>query len=124
MSSEEKEHLFQRKLNFSFLEHNSIPAVWLRHRLDQNLRRWEREQQPPYHIFSNNASFWMRAELETPICPELETIFGHWYHHTIVIDGASDFDGTHDYPTISLVEDAARRNAYSFFLSHKIARPV
>jgi hypothetical protein len=65
-----------------------------------------------------------RAALETPICCELEAIFRHPLRHTILIDDAKAFDGTHDYPAIAWVENAARNADYSFSLSQNIIRLV
>jgi len=62
------------------------------------------------------------AEMETPIGRELEAIFRHPYGHTILIDDASSFAGTNDYPTIAWVEQAARRVGYSFAVSDNIIR--
>ena len=205
---------FLDEVKLSLVERNLIPAAWLQYRLDQDLRRWEKEQRPPYphllkqrtvlnygtasrarvlietgtfygnmlraclghfdrlisfeiephffsrakRVFRNHSKvilvngdsgkllpeilgvikepcvFWLdahyscgltgKAELETPICRELETIFAHPYHHTILIDDASEFNGTHDYPKISWVQEAARRNGYSFSLSDNIIRLV
>jgi hypothetical protein len=65
-----------------------------------------------------------RAALETPICRELEAIFRHPLRHTILIDDANAFDGTHDYPAIAWVENAAHNAGYSFSLSQNIIRLV
>ena len=65
-----------------------------------------------------------RADLETPICRELEAIFRHPHRHTILIDDANAFDGTHDYPTIPWIENAARNAGYSVCVSHDIIRLV
>jgi hypothetical protein len=62
------------------------------------------------------------AEMETPIACELEAILRHPYGHTILIDDASSFAGTNDYPTIAWVEQAARRAGYSFAVSDNIIR--
>lgn len=65
-----------------------------------------------------------RAGIETPIGCELEAIFRHPYRHTILIDDASSFAGTNDYPTIAWVEKAARQAGYLFSLSDNIIRLV
>lgn len=61
-----------------------------------------------------------KAELETPIRRELEAILGHPHRHTILIDDANAFDGTHDYPTIGWIENTARNAGYSMSLSQNI----
>ncbi len=66
-----------------------------------------------------------RAELETPIRRELEAILSHPYRHTILIDDANCFDGTHDYPQIAWIETVAReRGGYSLSVSDNIIRLV
>lgn len=65
-----------------------------------------------------------KAELETPICSELEAILSHPVRHTILIDDANAFDGTHDYPTLAWIENTARRTGYSMSLSQNIIRLV
>jgi hypothetical protein len=63
-----------------------------------------------------------KAELETPIRRELEAILSHSHRHTILIDDANSFDGTHDYPEIMWIEKAARKKGYSVSLSDNIIR--
>ena len=66
-----------------------------------------------------------RAELETPIRRELEAILSHPYRHTILIDDANCFDGTHDYPEIAWIETVAReRGGYSLSVSNNVIRLV
>lgn len=65
-----------------------------------------------------------RAELETPICRELEAILSHPQRHAILIDDAHAFDGTHDYPTVAWVENTARSAGYSTSLFQNIIRLV
>jgi len=66
-----------------------------------------------------------RAELETPIRRELEAILSHPYRHTILIDDANCFDGTHDYPQIAWIETVARESGgYSLSVSDNIIRLV
>lgn len=49
---------------------------------------------------------------ECPIYEELKSIFGHAIlHKYILIDDARSFTGTHDYPTISELEDYVNMNA-------------
>ena len=51
-----------------------------------------------------------KAELDTPIVAELQTILGHSNkEHVILIDDARLFDGTHDYPTIDFLRDLLAR---------------
>jgi hypothetical protein len=63
-----------------------------------------------------------KAELETPIRSELEAILNHSHRHTILIDDANSFDGTHDYPEITWIEKAAIKKGYSVSLSDNIIR--
>jgi len=65
-----------------------------------------------------------RAKLETPIRSELEAILGHPYRHLVLIDDASSFDGTHDYPKITWIEEAARKASYSLSVSDNIIRLI
>jgi hypothetical protein len=65
-----------------------------------------------------------KAELETPIRREFEAILNHPHRHTILIDDANCFDGTHDYPEIAWIEKAARDRGYSMSLSDNIIRVV
>lgn len=66
-----------------------------------------------------------KAELETPIRRELEAILSHPYRHTILIDDANCFDGTHDYPQIAWIETVARESGgYSLSVSDNIIRLV
>ncbi len=63
-----------------------------------------------------------RTELETPIRGELEAILSHSYRHTVLIDDANCFDGTHDYPEISWIESISRKSGYSMSLTDNIIR--
>lgn len=65
-----------------------------------------------------------RATLETPIKAELEAILNHDHRHTILIDDANCFDGTHDYPQISWIAKIARDSGYSLSLADNIFRLV
>lgn len=64
------------------------------------------------------------AKMETPIACELEAIFRHPCRHTILIDDASSFAGSNDYPTVAWVEQAAQRAGYSFSVSDNIVRLI
>jgi hypothetical protein len=51
-----------------------------------------------------------RGDKDTPIVRKLESISRHPVkRHVILIDDARCFDGTHDYPTLKELEDAARQ---------------
>jgi hypothetical protein len=63
-----------------------------------------------------------KADIETPISRELETILGHTYQHTVLIDDANCFDGTHNYPEITWIEKIARNSGYSISSSDNIIR--
>jgi hypothetical protein len=65
-----------------------------------------------------------RARSETPIQRELEAIFNHSQRHTILIDDANCFEGTHDYPKIRWIEHAARDCGYTMTSSDNIIRLV
>lgn len=65
-----------------------------------------------------------RAELETPVRPELEAILSHSRKHTILIDDADCFDGTHDYPDIGWIEKVSNGRGYSMSLADNIIRLV
>jgi hypothetical protein len=65
-----------------------------------------------------------KADIETPIRRELEAILSHSRSHTILIDDANCFDGTHDYPKLAWIEQAARDNGYLMSLSDNIIRLV
>jgi hypothetical protein len=65
-----------------------------------------------------------RAELETPIRRELEAILSHPCRHTMLIDDANCFDGTHDYPEITWIEKVAREGGYAMYVSENIIRLV
>src|ERR1039458_4236854 len=65
-----------------------------------------------------------QADIETPIRRELEAILSHSQRHTILIDDANSFDGTHDYPEISWIENSARNKGYSVSLFDNIIRLV
>jgi hypothetical protein len=199
-------------VKLTLVQHNLIPAAWLRYRLDEDLRRWERKQQTTFpHLlkqrivldhaaasgarvfietgtcygtmlqaclghfaklvsieiephFYNRARkvfrrqskvtllhgdsakllpkllgtikspclFWLdahysggltgRTELETPIRRELEAILSHSCRHTVLIDDASCFDGTHDYPEIAWIESVSEKAGYSMSLTDNIIR--
>jgi hypothetical protein len=66
-----------------------------------------------------------RADIETPIIQELNTIFDHPVKdHVILIDDARLFDGTHDYPTLEQMRQffADRRPQYHFSVVNDIIR--
>ncbi len=63
-----------------------------------------------------------RTDLETPVCRELEAILSHSHRHTVLIDDANCFNGTHDYPEFSNIEKLARDKGYSTSLSDNIIR--
>jgi hypothetical protein len=65
-----------------------------------------------------------KADIETPIRRELEAILDHSHRHTILIDDASSFDGTHDYPQIAWIEKVARCSGYSVSVYDNIIRLV
>ena len=65
-----------------------------------------------------------RANTETPIIFELGAIFSHSRRHTILIDDANSFDGTHDYPEIAWIEKAAHYGGYSISVADNIIRLV
>jgi hypothetical protein len=204
----------QGGVKLTLVQHNLIPAAWLRYRLDEELRRWEKKQQTTFpHLlkqravldyasssgartfietgtffglmlkaclgrfdrlisveiephFYNRARkvfrrqsnvtvlqgdsarllpellgtiespclFWLdahysggltgRAELETPIRRELEAILGHSHRHTVLIDDAHCFDGTHDYPELAWIESISKESGYSMSLADNIIRLV
>src|SRR5262249_15383471 len=52
-----------------------------------------------------SAGITARAEAETPISAELETVLNHPVKgHIVLIDDARCFDGTHDYPHLADLE--------------------
>jgi hypothetical protein len=54
-----------------------------------------------------------KADKESPIIEELDTILQSEYRHIILIDDAICFNGTHDYPTIpALIENVHRLNPH------------
>jgi len=204
----------QGGVKLALVQHNLIPTAWLRYRLDEELRRWEKKQQtalphllkqravldcasrsgarvfvetgtyfglmleacighfdrlvsievePHFYrraqrVFRDQANvtllhgdsakllpellgtiespclFWLdahysggltgRAELETPIREELEAILGHSYRHTILIDDANCFDGTHDYPELGWIESISRESGYAMSLADNIIQLV
>jgi hypothetical protein len=63
-----------------------------------------------------------KAKLETPIRRELEAILSHSHRHTILIDDANSFDGTHDYPEATWIENSARKRGYAVSISDNIIR--
>jgi hypothetical protein len=63
-----------------------------------------------------------KADIETPIRRELEAILSDRQRHTILIDDANCFDGTHDYPEIAWIDREARDRGYSISLSDNIIR--
>jgi hypothetical protein len=63
-----------------------------------------------------------KADTETPISRELETILGHRCQHTVLIDDANCFDGTHHYPENAWIEKMARNSGYSISSSDNIIR--
>ena len=63
-----------------------------------------------------------KADIETPIGRELETICSHPFQHTVLIDDANCFDGTHDYPEITRIEKMARNSGYTMSSSDNIIR--
>jgi len=65
-----------------------------------------------------------RANLETPIRQELAAILKHPNRHTILIDDAECFDGTHDYPEIDSIQAAAQKSGYTLSLADNIIRIV
>jgi hypothetical protein len=65
-----------------------------------------------------------RASVETPIRCELESVLNHPYRHTILIDDANCFDGTHDYPQVNWIENMAGDMGYSASVSDNIVRLV
>lgn len=204
----------QGDVKLALVQHNLIPAAWLRYRLDEELGRWKRKQQTTFpHLlkqrtvldyasasgartfietgtyfglmlqacldrfdrlisveiephFYNRARkvfrhepsvtilqgdsakllpellgtiespclFWLdahysggltgRADLETPIRRELEAIVGHSQRHTVLIDDAHCFDGTHDYPEVGWIEKVSMESGYSMTLADNIIRMV
>jgi hypothetical protein len=66
-----------------------------------------------------------KGERETPILKELEHIFAHAIdRHIVLIDDARLFNGTHDYPTLTELEDfvRARRPDTKFEVDDDIIR--
>jgi hypothetical protein len=61
---------------------------------------------------------------DTPVRRELEAILGHPYRHTVLIDDASCFDGTHDYPHLTWIERAALASRYRISVADNIIRLV
>lgn len=204
----------QGGVKLTLVRHNLIPAAWLRYRLGEELRRWERKQQTTFphllkqrivldyasasgartfietgthlglmlqaclghfdrlvsmevephfyrraqKVFEHQAKvtllhgdsakllpellgtiespclFWLdahysggltgRAELETPIRTELEAILVHSHRHTVLIDDAHCFDGTHDYPELAWIESISKESSYSMSLADNIIRLV
>jgi hypothetical protein len=202
----------QGGVKLTLVQHNLIPAAWLRYRLGEELRRWEEKQQTAFphllkqrtvldyastsgtrtfietgtyfgfmlqaclghfdklvsieiepHFYDRakkvfrrqsnvtllhgdsakilpellgtlkcSCLFWLdahysggltgRTELETPIRRELEAILSHSNRHTVLIDDADCFDGTHDYPEISWIETVSKKGGYSMSLTDNIIR--
>lgn len=54
-----------------------------------------------------------KAELNTPVIKELETIFANNNKHIIAIDDARLFNGKDDYPQYSTIKQLAGKNGYS-----------
>lgn len=209
---ENQELAFLDEVKLKLVQFNLVPGVWIRHQLQEDLRRWERERFAPFphllkqHVvreyarssgaaifietgtyygamleacldlfeglisfeieehfyqraqrrFGNNPAvtlvhgdsgellpailrqidrpclFWLdahfscgltgRSDLETPVRRELEAILGHRQRHTILIDDANAFDGTHDYPTIPWIASAALSAGYNASVSQNIIR--
>jgi hypothetical protein len=205
---------FLDEVKLKLVQFNLVPGAWIRHRLRQDLNRWERERVAPFphllkqHVvreyarhsgaavfietgtyygamleaclelfealisfeieghfheraqrrFGKNPKvtlvhgdsgellpailqqidrpclFWLdahyscgltgRSALETPVRRELEAILGHRQRHTILIDDANAFDGSHDYPEISWIESAGRSAGYRASVSQNIIRLV
>ena len=66
-----------------------------------------------------------RADLDTPILKELQSILNHaCKEHVIIIDDARLFNGTHDYPTIETLRQliAAQRPNYDFSVANDSIR--
>ena len=68
-----------------------------------------------------------KADLDTPILRELESIFAHRIgNHVVLIDDARLFTGTDDYPTLEALRGMvqARKPEYSFAVEKDIIRCV
>lgn len=66
-----------------------------------------------------------KGHAETPIVPELDTIFRHNIkNHVILIDDARCFDGTHDYPKLEELREmvALNRPDYAFSVLNDVIR--
>jgi hypothetical protein len=62
-----------------------------------------------------------RGKLETPVQKEMQAIMRHPIkNHIILIDDARLFNGTHDYPTISDLENMIDKQHYGFTVKNDI----
>ena len=67
------------------------------------------------------------GEQETPVSAEVEAVLAHPVRgHVILIDDARNFDGTHDYPTLSSLRDCvlASNPGAKFSVSDDVIRIV
>lgn len=61
-----------------------------------------------------------KSSTETPILTELNSIFAHRLkNHVILIDDASCFDGSHDYPTLQELQEIITTRSPCYHLSVK-----
>jgi hypothetical protein len=102
---------FLNGIKLKLVQFDLIPDAWIRYRLGQDLRRWERERMGPLpHL------------LKQRVVLKYAALSGA----RVFVNDAHAFDGTPDYPTVAWIENTARSACYStsVFQNYSAGRPA